>query len=316
MLSSRTASSFPFCWNRTFFHLAEGPSYCLLVSFCLLHLWRRTGEPMKRQPDTHCAVLLLTTELDSSDSVPTSPWRYFAFMRCSPSSSHPWSMTAAPPQPRRTHPALCFPAPRPRHHLSGCRSTGVAQVQLLQSVAENIRGDRFLQWTCATRCWICLSLAVNFLPYLGNFSATWSAAAFSQKRLHAALRPQEWWLPHPFQHAFGGAHQRTTTGASLVSLSALFPRFILSVACVLQEWPSFFAPFPGQFSCSCSLSHSFRVRCLFLSNSSYKLESHVPQMILSLIRRSFMSLKYMCMPEFSATWCKHLSSSLLLAFGI
>lgn len=105
-------------------------------------------------------------------------------------------------------------------------------------------------------------------------------------------------------------------GASLVSLSAPFPGFILSVACALQEWPSFFAPFPGQFSCSCSLIHSFRVRCLFLSNSSYKLESHVPQMILSLIRRSFMSLKYMCMPEFSATRCKHLSSSLLLAFGI
>lgn len=77
-----------------------------------------------------------------------------------------------------------------------------------------------------------------------------------------------------------------------------------------------FAPFPGQFSCSCSLVHSFRVRFFFLSNSSCKLESHVPQMILSLIRRSFMSLMYMCMPEFSATQCKHLSSSLLLAFGI
>lgn len=77
-----------------------------------------------------------------------------------------------------------------------------------------------------------------------------------------------------------------------------------------------FAPFPRQFSCSCSLVHSFRVRCFFLSNSSCKLESHVPQMILSLIRRSFMSLMYICMPEFSATRCKHLSSSLLLAFGI
>lgn len=69
------------------------------------------------------------------------------------------------------------------------------------------------------------------------------------------------------------------------------------------------APFPGQFSCSCSLINSFRVRCFFLSNSSCKLESHVPQMILSLIRRSFMSLTYMCMPEFSTTQCKHLSSS-------
>ena len=76
-----------------------------------------------------------------------------------------------------------------------------------------------------------------------------------------------------------------------------------------------FAAFPGQFSCSRSLAHSFRVRCLFLSNSSYKLESHVPQTILSLIKRSFMSLKYMCMPAFSATRCKHLSS-LLLASGI
>lgn len=48
-----------------------------------------------------------------------------------------------------------------------------------------------------------------------------------------------------------------------------------------------FTPFPGQLSCSCFLIHSARIRC----NSFHKLESRVPQIILSLIRRSFMSLK-------------------------
>lgn len=74
----------------------------------------------------------------------------------------PLSRMAASPQLGRTCPALCFPAvpcchslqqccwlaPRPHRHPSGCWSMSVAQVQLLQSVAENCVATTFCSGNC------------------------------------------------------------------------------------------------------------------------------------------------------------------------
>lgn len=146
---------------------------------------------------SHCALLdytLTALFLPAPDVSPLSCVSHSLYHRC--------SRMSASPQPHRAQPGLCFPAvpccrsprqccwlaPQPHHHPSGCRSLSAAQIQLLQSVAGNIRGNHFLQWTPATRCWICLSCAVNFVLYLGNLSTTLSIAGFSQKMLHTALR--------------------------------------------------------------------------------------------------------------------------------
>lgn len=109
---------FLFWWSRTCFHLAKSLSHYLLVSFCL-YLWPRMGEPTRHQPDNtqqDCAVLLLTTELYSCDSIPTSlTWLCFhvlvSFRLCSCMAASHNPVALALPSAFQRCLAGCLPIP-------------------------------------------------------------------------------------------------------------------------------------------------------------------------------------------------------------